>query len=286
MKNPQDMGKQNMKTRFFTGAIRTLGLTTFSIVLAVCASPVASGQSSLGDDAPAPDRGAPADTTTIDRKREIASEPGMNHTDEVAHPFLTHMGVPDPVGVYSLRLGGTATRADGSTGGDASFHLETGLTDSIGFHLRNDGVLNQQHTEAMFQFVALRSADKMSGFSPLIEFEFPTHSGGDRRVNTLVGFSTAWTNSDVAFNQVIHYDPKNEMVDGSASLVVRWMTGVFPVVEIAGEGMRGKKPIMNILGGLKFRVDKDILLGIAVEKSVTERKDFSSRMMLSLDLEW
>ena len=270
--NPQNVDKQNMKTRLFPGAKRMLGLTVFSIVLAACASPARS--QSLGDGAPAPgpDRGAP--------------EPGMNHKDEVAHPFLTHMGVPDPVGTYSLRLGGTATRADGSTKGDASFHLETGLTDTIGFHLRNDGVLNQQNTEVMFQFAALRSADKMSGFSPLIEFEFPTHSGGDQRVNTLVGFSTAWTNSDVAFNQVLHYDPRKEMVEGSAALVVRWMTGVFPVVEILGEGMRGKKPMVNVLGGLKFRVDKDMLLGIAVVKPVTERKDFSSRMMLSLDLEW
>lgn len=273
MKNPQN----NMKTRLFSGAIRMLGLTAFSIVGAY-ASPVVGAQSLLGD-------GAPADTMTVN-KPGIAPVPGMNHKDEVAHPFLTHMGVPDPVGTYSLRLGGTATRADGNTKGDASLHLETGLTDSIGFHLRNDGVLNQQNTEVMFQFAAFRSADKMSGFSPLIEFEFPTHSGGDQRINTLVGFSTAWTTSDIAFNQVIHYDPRKEMVEGSASLVVRWLTGVFPVVEILGEGMRGEKPVVNVLGGLKFRLDNDMLLGIAVLKPVTERKDFSSRVILSLDLEW
>jgi hypothetical protein len=277
MKNPQNGDKQNMKTRLFPGAIRTLGLMAFSIVGA-CVSPVVGAQSSLGD-------GASADTMTVN-KPEITPEPGMNHKDEVAHPFLTHMGVPDPVGTYSLRLGGTATRADGNTKGDASFHLETGLTDSIGLHLRNDGVGNQQHTEVMFQFAALRSADKMSGFSPLIEFEFPTHSGGDQRINTLVGFSTAWTTSDVAFNQVIHYDPRNEMAEGSASLVVRWLPGVFPVVEIAGEGGRGEKPVVNVLGGLKFQVGKDMLLGIAVVKPTTERKDFSSRVILSLDLEW
>lgn len=268
-----------MKTRLFPLSKRTFGLTILSIVLAAGASPVAGGQSSLSD-------GAPADTMTSDGKPQTTSEPVMNHKDEVAHPFLTHMGVPDPVGSYSLRLGGTATRADGNARGDASFHLETGLTDTIGFHLRNDGVLNQQDTEAMFQFAALRSADKMSGFSPLIEFEFPTHSGGDQRVNTLVGFSTALTNSDIAFNQVLHYDPRKEMVDGSASLVVRWLRDMFPVAEITGEHMRGEKPVVNVLGGLKYRLSKDMLLGIAVMKPITERKDFSSRVILSLDLEW
>jgi hypothetical protein len=58
------------------------------------------------------------------------------------------------------------------------------------------------------------------------------------------------------------------------------------VVEIAGEGGRGEKPVVNVLGGLKFQVGKDMLLGIAVVKPTTERKDFSSRVILSLDLEW
>lgn len=256
-----------------------LGLTIFSITLVACASPDVVRQNSPGAD-------AAADTMSMDHKPEMAPKPGMNHEHELAHPFLTHMGVPDAVGTYSVRFGGTATRADGNTKGDASFHLETGLTNSIGFHLRNDGVLNEQHTEAMFQFAALRSADKMSGFSPLIEFEFPTHSGGDRRVNTLVGFSTAWMNSDLAFNQVIHYDPKNDAVEGSASLVARWLTGVFPVVEIGGEAMRGEKPVVNVLGGLKYGLDKDTLIGIAIEKPITERNDFSSRVIVSLDHEW
>jgi hypothetical protein len=218
--------------------------------------------------------------------------PKMNMTpidgeeQEVAHPFFTHMGMPEAVGVYSLRLGGLVTRAEGNNDGDFAFHFETGLTKFIGVHLRNDGVLNTQHTEAMFQFAAVRSEDGMRGFAPIIEFEFPTHSGGDQHINTLVGFSTALANSNAAFNQVVHYDPRADMVEGSAAFVLKLGTRLFPVVEISGEGMPGERPIINLLGGMKVRVKESLLLGIALQAPVTGHKDFSWQVVFQPDIEW
>ncbi len=51
----------------------------------------------------------------------------MNDDEEIAHPFFTHMGMPDPVGSYNLRFHLTATRMDGNTKADFGFHFETGL---------------------------------------------------------------------------------------------------------------------------------------------------------------
>ena len=110
--------------------------------------------------------------------------------EELPHPFFTHMGLPEGVGNYNLRVLGVATRAGGGTEGDFGFHLETGLTPTIGLHIRNDRFLNNDKTEAMFQFAAYVSKDGMSGFAPIIEFEFPTHRGASR-INTLVGFTTS-----------------------------------------------------------------------------------------------
>ena len=76
---------------------------------------------------------------------------------DVAHPFYTHMGMPDAVGSYALRLSGVATNNGGSTKGDLGFHLETGLSQTIGLHLRNDRVLDNPHTEITFQFAAVSS---------------------------------------------------------------------------------------------------------------------------------
>lgn len=205
---------------------------------------------------------------------------------EVAHPFFTHMGMPEAVGVYSIRLGGLITSADGKRDGDFAFHFETGLTKFIGFHLRNDGIRDRQHSEAMFQFAAIRSEDGMSGFSPIIEFEFPTHSGGDQHINTLVGFSTALAGPKAAFNQIIHYDPRSDGFEGSASIVLKLGTLLFPVMEISGEAAPGEMPIMNLLGGLKFRMSENLLLGIALQVPVTTRKDFSWQLVFQPDIEW
>ena len=206
--------------------------------------------------------------------------------DEIAHPFFTHMGIPEGVGAYNLRLLGLSNRADGRTKGDFGFHFETGLTERIGLHIRNDSFLNRTRSEVMFQFLAIKSKDGMSGFSPIIEFEFPTRTGGGSRVNTLVGFSTALVNKRAAFNQVVHYNPREDSVDGSAAIVLRVGKQYFPVFEILGEGARGERPIVNLLGGLKVRVSKNLILGFAVQVPVTNRKDFSSQLVFGPDIEW
>ena len=210
----------------------------------------------------------------------------MGGEEEIAHPFFTHMGVPEAVGVYSLRLGALATRADGRTDGDFAFHFETGLTPFIGLHIRNDMFRDRPRTEAMFQFAAVRSKNGMSGFSPLIEFEIPTRSVDGSWINTLVGFSTALVRSQASFNQVVHYSPQENMVDGSASLVWRLGQRFFPVVEVLGEAMRGERPIVNILAGLKMRVSDHLLLGLALQVPVTSNKEFSSQLVFQPDIEW
>jgi hypothetical protein len=126
----------------------------------------------------------------------------------------------------------------------------------------------------------------MSGFSPIIEFEVPTRSGGEQRINTLVGFSTALASWQSAFNQVIHYNPREDMVDISAAFVLKLGTRFFPVVEVLGEAARGEQPIVNVLGGLKVRVDNSLLVGFAFQAPVSSRRDFSLQLVFQPDVEW
>lgn len=206
--------------------------------------------------------------------------------EEVAHAFFTHMGVPEAVGVFSLRLAGLATRVGGRTEGDFAFHFETGLTKFIGLHVRNDRFLDKPRSEVMFQFAAVRSKNGMSGFSPIIEFEIPTRRGDGKRIHTLVGFSTALANSRVSFNQVVHYNPREDMVDGSASFVFKAGKRFYPVMEVLAEAMRGDRPVANVLFGLKVRVNEGLLLGFAFQVPTTSRKDFSSQLVFQPDMEW
>ena len=210
----------------------------------------------------------------------------MSDDSEIAHPFFTHMGMPERVGVYSLRLEGLANRFDGKSKGDFGFHFETGVTKRIGIHIRNDSFLERTRSELMIQFAAIRSKDGMSGFSPIIEFEIPTRRGGGSRINTLVGFSTALVNKRASFNQVVHYNPREDSADYSAAFVLRVGKKYFPVFEILGEAMRGERPIVNLLGGFKIRMNKNLTLGFAVQVPVTSRKDFTSQIVGQPDIEW
>lgn len=204
----------------------------------------------------------------------------------VAHPFFTHMGVPEGFGAFSLRLGALVTSTEGEKDGDIALHLETGLNDFVGLHVRNDGMANSQHTEVMFQFAAVKGRNAMSGFSPLIEFEFPTHSGGDRHVHTLIGFSTALAGSESAFNQVIHYDPYTDGIEGSAAYVFKLGRKLFPVVELSGEASPDERPIFNLLGGMKVRVKEGLLLGMSVQAPLTNNEDFTWQLAFQPDFEW
>ena len=205
---------------------------------------------------------------------------------EVPHGFFTHEGLPDAVGSFSLRTSGLATRVDGKTQGDFAFHLETGLTKAIGLHIRNDRFLNSPMTEAMFQFAAITSSDGRSGFAPIIEFEFPTHSGAGSRINTLIGQTVKLANSRVAFNQVLHYNPREDMVDWSASLVAVATPQFFPVLESLGEGGNDALPIVRLLAGFKVRVREGFLLGLAYQLPITKNKEFSSQVVIQPDVEW
>lgn len=252
-----------------------ISVVAWLIISATCGLPVYSQQMPQKSPTPAAgqEEAKPADT-------------GEEEEEEIVHPFFTHMGIPEGVGVFNLRLLGLANRVDGATKGDFAFHLETGLTKRIGLHIRNDSFLDRTRSEVMFQFLAIKSKDGMSGFAPIIEFEIPTRTGGGSRVETLVGFSSALVNKRAAFNQVVHYNPREDSVDASAALVLVVGKRYFPAFEILGEGARGERPIVNLLGGLKVRMNKNLILGFAVQVPVTNRRDFSSQLAFGPEIEW
>ena len=205
--------------------------------------------------------------------------------EELPHPFFTHMGLPEGLGNFNLRVLGLASRADGKSDGDFAFHLETGLTRTIGLHIRNDRFRTNDKTEAMLQYTALISKDGMSGFAPIIEFEFPTRSGASR-INTLVGFTSSLGASRWAFNQVLHYDPREDAIDASAALVLGAGRTVYPVLEILGEGGKDRPGMVNVLGGVKVRLRDWLIGGVAIAVSLTNARDYTSQLAFGPDLEW
>jgi hypothetical protein len=206
-----------------------------------------------------------------------ASEP------EIAHPFLTHEGLPDAVGRLSTRATGLVTRADGSTRGDFGYHLETGITSNLGLHIRSDESLRSRRSEVMLQYAILKSADGESGFAPLVELEFPTRSGGGK-ARVLVGFTSKLARKNFAINQVVHYNLSERTIEASAALVLRATDRIYPVVGVLGEGGANIPTVVNMLAGVKYRVHGSVLVGLAYKRPITSAREISSQYLLQLEL--
>lgn len=216
---------------------------------------------------------------------QMGEAPGAAEEPEIPHAFFTHMGLPEGVGKFNLRLLGLATRVGGKTDGDVAFHFETGLTKYIGLHIRNDRTIDNEKTEAMFQFAAYVSKDGMSGFAPIIELEIPTKTGASR-IGTLVGFTSSLGSKNWAFNQVVHYDPREDMVDASAAMVFKVSRSIFPVLELLGEGGKGQTAAVNGLAGVKVRLSDWLIGGVAFQFPLSKRRDMSSQLAFGPDFEW
>ena len=192
-------------------------------------------------------------------------------------PFITHMGMPHQPGAYNLRFAVLSTRVDKKSETDFALQFTTGLTKFVGLHL----VLQSDKTEIMFQFAALKSKNGMNAFSPLIEFEIPTHEG----INTQVGFASTLSNSHIAFHQVLHYGVKEKNFEGGAALVYKFSNSIFLVTELVGEKKLSEQASLNLLGGIKIRITNFLLLGFGVQFPVTTNRDFSSQFIFQPDLQ-
>ncbi len=156
----------------------------------------------------------------------------------------------------------------------------------MGILLEAEGTFhNNPVFEVMFQYVIVKSKDGMSGIWSIIEFEIPTEKGV-RHVNTIVGFSTALLKPRFALNQAFHYDPREDLVDGSAPLVYALAKKLFLVVEISGKTVHESTAIFNLLAGVKVRINKNFLLGVGYRIPISKNQDFSSQFILQPDLYW
>lgn len=213
---------------------------------------------------------------TVPGKKKIVMDMN-NPMNTMAHPFYTHMGMPQSVGRYGLRFAVTSTQIAGKSQADFDLQFETGLTKFAGLLIR----LESEKAEIMFHFLAIKSKNGMNALSPLIEFEIPTHEG----INTQVGFSTTLSNSHIAFHQVIHYGVREKNFEGSVAIVYKISNRVFLIAESLGEKKQNEPGIVTLLGGIKVRINNHLLLALGAEFTVTANKDFSSRYIFQPDLQ-
>ncbi|TAL40971.1 MAG: hypothetical protein EPN92_13730 [Chitinophagaceae bacterium] len=203
----------------------------------------------------------------------------MNDSMMLPMAFFTHMGIPLNVGTYSLRVAALASRFEGKTNTAFNFQLETGLSKTVGLFLGGEGLFDDATLEAMVQFLVWKSKNGMNGISSIIEFEFPLDKEAERDVYTLVGFASTFSNLHLAVNQVLHYSPLEDLAEGSASILIKVWKNIFLVSEISGVTEKGARPVFNLLGGIKVKINKNFILGFAYQLPLTANREYSSQFV-------
>lgn len=207
----------------------------------------------------------------------------VNNHHALVHPFLAHMGMPDEAGELSVRMMSVEERMNGAASGTYGFHIETGIVDRLGLHLRNDGVKNHSKSEMMLQYAVLRSEDKLSGVSLVAEIEVPTGSTSNNRIENMFGISFAYLSVPFfAVNSTIHYNSDDKKVEWEISFVGRLTEKIYPVLEFSGETDQ-EESLRSALFAWKFKIPNNNSLGLGYHFPITTVREFDSQLILQAE---
>lgn len=227
--------------------------------------------------------GAEAEEKTAHVEDEGAeAHPAAGHHDLV-HPFMAHMGMPDGPGEVSLRVTSIQERNGPDAAGTYAFHIEAGVADRLGLHLRNDGVGKHESTEMMLQYAVLRSASGSDGLAVIGELEFPTGPAAENRSRGLFGLSFAVTPAPILkIDSVVHYGPEEKMIEWEIAFVSRLTKKIFPTLEFRGESSKDMS-LTNSLLAFKFKVTPQNTIGVAYQIPITSMREYDSQLLMQAE---
>lgn len=217
----------------------------------------------------------------------------------MTHPFLVHMGLPDGPGEASVRLTEIQRSGLAGRGSDQAVHIEAGLVDRVGIHLRNDaisgnamggadGMAEEHGTELMVMYSLIQNADATRGISVFGEVAWPTTKGDAPSLRGAGGIGgTYFIGNRIAFDAIIHADPSNGdlEIEYEASLRYRVVRRFFAVLEnqgnIGGRGVRKH----YLLPAVKIALGKsNATAGIGVQIPTSRARDFDRQTLFQLEL--
>jgi hypothetical protein len=195
------------------------------------------------------------------------------------HPFLVHMGMPDEPGEVNLRITGFGQRLDSDADSGIGAHLEAGLWERVGLHIRNDDI-KEDGTEVMLQF-AIFSNDENEGISLTAENQFPGSTG-----EAVTKFKAGLTATKLLWGHPLHisfhYEPTDMESEIAASLILKANERLALVVEYSAHSNR--ENASYLLEGIKFKASRFMGIGIAFQAPLSEGKDFDNRTLAQVSM--
>jgi hypothetical protein len=216
----------------------------------------------------------------------------------LTHPFLTHMGLPDGPGESSVRLTHIQRAGETGSGSDAAIHIEAGIAERFGLHLRNDAIngaamgapgepMEDHGTELMLMYSLFQDKEATRGLSIFAETSWPTVRGTGPGVRGAGGMGGRWMwGTRVGFDVDFHLDPSSGPLEGEyeATLQGRVAGRIFLLLETRGNFI-GSGPKQNyVLPAVKVGLGKTAATaGVGVQLATTNARDYDRQTMFQLD---
>ncbi len=223
-----------------------------------------------------------SDATSGHADEAVISTEATSGHHALVHPFVAHMGMPDEPGEISVRLMSVTERNLGLASGTYGFHVEAGIADRLGLHLRNDAIATHNNTELMLQYALLKSGE--NGVALIGEIEFPTGPTTDNQNKYLSGLSFAYYwDSILSVNSVVHYNAPEKMAEWEIAFVGRMTEKMFPVLEFRGEAAKDMSTSHALLA-LKFKIPHGNAIGLAYQIPISINRDYDSQLITEVEL--
>jgi hypothetical protein len=231
------------------------------------------------------------DSLSVKRKNLTVKELGAKENDKgeepdmFVHPFLTHMALPDPPGTMSLRVTGFQQRTDSAVVQDMVLHIEVGLLRNLGLHIRTDGIKTSPYSEVMLMYSFLHDASYSNGLSVFGQISIPTGPGvKSNALKYLFGFAGRFTAPKImVVDADLHYNPADKMAEYEGSFVFKASKMLFPELELRGE-IKDHETSLYSLMGLKFRIAKEMAIGVGIQTAVTTVREYDTQALLTYGL--
>lgn len=202
----------------------------------------------------------------------------------IAHPFLTHMGLPDGPGEVNIRTNSFLTKTDRGSRMDFGTHLEAGIVDRLGLHYRNDGFKDKVYSEVMLQYAVLRNKAKTSGISVFGQMSIQNSREARDPVQGAFGVSARhvlWNR--FALDANVHYNVNEDAWEIEGAGVFKLTDRLFPLLEIRSE-IQGNEQPLYLLPGMKVKIMGPVFLGLGVQVPVTGEKEYDLQGLAQLDV--
>ena len=217
----------------------------------------------------------------------------------MTHPFLVHMGLPDEPGESSLRVTQIERAGALGKGSDQAIHIEAGLAERLGIHLRNDAIsgnamgdadgMHEEHgTELMVMYSLIENLDKTRGVSFFGEVAWPTMKGDGPSVRGAAGLGGTYLFGDrVILDAIVHADPSTGdlEIEYEASVRCRLIRRFFAILENQGSFGGNGESKHYLMPAVKLALGKTpATVGLGVQFPTSKGREFDRQTLFQLEI--